>query len=709
MIEIKKDILRRVYLVYFATVIFGLAIIIKAVYIQYFEGKELVERAKKQELRLFDVEAMRGNITSDDGTLLATSVPNFDVRMDVSSVNISDDFFKKNVDSLSYDLAKLFPDKSVFEYKEMLWEARRSGDRFMMIHHDVTYSDLRKMHKFPIFKLGKFRGGLIVIPHYKRELPYKNLAKRTIGFESEEAIKKVYVGLEGSFTKNLQGMGGKRLMRRVSSTNWVPVDMDNEVEPQNGDDIITSFDINLQDMVETALMHELILDSADHGCAIVMEVKTGYIKAMANLGKTGKGNYAEIFNYAVGESSEPGSTFKLASFLVALEDGKIDLDTKVNTGNGTVFYSGAKMEDSHKGLGAITALEVFEKSSNVGTSKLIYNAYLNEQQKFVDGLKRMWKIDSLGLQIKGEGKSVIHNTYGKSWSAISLPWMSIGYEIKLTPLQILTLYNAIANNGVMVKPLLVKEIRKNGQVEQTFPPEVINPSVCSLSTLAKARTMLEGVVIRGTGADVLKNAGYRIAGKTGTAQLADRNKGYKVGTKAHYKGSFVGYFPADNPKYSCFVMIYRPLKGKYYGAQIAAPVFKAISDRIYANLKEINNPPVVDTSGFRIPNIAPGMQKDIQLVYDALGVQVNPVNRSAQWARSSVNNSVVTLTPEILPITSMPDVVGMSVKDAVFVLEEMGLKVFLNGKGTVMKQSLESGKKILKGTVVILELSTVKT
>ncbi|MEI6898641.1 MAG: penicillin-binding transpeptidase domain-containing protein, partial [Bacteroidota bacterium] len=490
MIEIKKDILRRVYLVYFGTVLFGLAIVFKAAYIQNFEGKDLVEMAKKQELKLFDVEAMRGNITSDDGTLLATSVPNFDVRMDVSSVNITEEYFKKNVDSLAYALANLFHDKTGFGYKEMLWEGRRNGDRFLLIQRDVSYNDLKKMHKFPIFRLGKNRGGLIVLAHYKRELPYKNLAKRTIGFESEEAVNKVYVGLEGSFTKNLQGIGGKRLMRRVSSINWVPVDIENEVEPQNGDDIITTLDINLQDMVESALMNELIMDSADHGCAIVMEVKTGYIKAIANLGKTGKGNYAEIFNYAIGESSEPGSTFKLASFLVGLEDGKFDLNTMVSTGSGVVFYSGRKMEDSHRGIGTISALQVFEKSSNVGTSKLIYGAYGSEQQKYVDGLYRMSLNKILGLQIGGEGKPLILSTHSKWWSNVSLPWMSIGYEIKLTPLQILTLYNAVANGGVMVKPLFVKEIRKNGQVEQTFPPEVINPAICSQATISKARIML---------------------------------------------------------------------------------------------------------------------------------------------------------------------------------------------------------------------------
>jgi cell division protein FtsI (penicillin-binding protein 3) len=706
--EVKRDILRRVFLVYFGIALFGVAVICKVIYIQYFEDKELTEQAKNNEMRLFPVEAMRGNISSDDGTLMATSVPNFEIRMDVSSENITDEFFKENVDSLAYSLSILFKDKKASEYKEILCEARRNGERYYLIHRDISYPELKQIRKFPIFRLGRYRGGLIVNPHYKRELPYKNLAKRTIGYESDESADKVYVGLEGSFSKNLQGIGGKRLMRRIGSSTWVPVDIENEVEPQNGSDIITTIDINIQDLAETALMNELIADSADHGCVIVMEVKTGYIKAIVNLGKSNKGGYSEVFNYAIGEASEPGSTFKMASFLVALEDGKIDLNTMVSTGNGVVFYSGRKMEDSHRGYGTLTAQQVFEKSSNVGTSKLIYNAYASEPQKYIDGLYRMSLNKKLDVQIGGEGRPYIKSTRDKWWSDVSLPWMSIGYEVALTPLQLLNLYNAVANNGKMVKPILVKEILKNGQVEQTFPPEIINPAICSPATIAKARILLEGVVERGTGS-LLKNPVYKIAGKTGTAQLARDNKGYKVGTKAHYKGSFVGYFPADNPKYSCFVMIYKPLKGKYYGAQIAAPVFKEIADRIYANLREIDNPPVKDTTDAGIPYANAGLQKDITEVYSRLNFPVIPINTAAQWVRPFLDSaSRLTLMPDIIPRGSIPDVTGMNVKDAVFLLEELGLKVTVNGKGKVVRQSLQPGQILPKGSIIILDLSPIK-
>jgi cell division protein FtsI (penicillin-binding protein 3) len=577
-----------------------------------------------------------------------------------------------------------------------------------MVHRDVTYPELKQMRKFPILKLGTYKGGMIVIPQFQRELPFKNLARRTIGYENTEAAQKVYVGLEGSFSKNLQGMGGKRLMRRIGNGAWMPVDIENEVEPQNGDDIITTLDINLQDLAESALRKELSADSADHGCVIVMEVKTGYIRAIINLGKSPKGGYDEEFNYAIGESSEPGSTFKLASFLVGLEDGRISMDQPVNLGNGTMNYHGRVMTDAHKLTGTLLAHQVFEKSSNVGTSKLIYNAYLDDPQKYIDGLYRMSINLPQNLQIGGEGRPYIKNTKSKWWSAVSLPWMAIGYEVAITPLQTLTLYNAVANNGVMVKPIFVREIRKNGQVVQSFQPVVINPHICSPATIEKAHLLLEGVVERGTGT-ALKNPHYRVAGKTGTAQVAMNNKGYGQGTKAvKYKGSFVGYFPADHPRYSIIVVINNPSKGKYYGAAIAAPVFKEIADRIFANLHDINNSPPEDTTGHLIPCANAGVQKDLQDAYAWLNIKVKPLNPEAQWAVPVSNNSLVMLMPSNHYQGTMPDVTGMGVKDAVFLLEQMGLKVLLNGKGNVVRQSLSPGRMYIKGSIVMLDLAMGK-
>ena len=401
--DIRKGILTRVYLVYVGILLFGLAILGRAFYIQNFEKKELLEMAKKQEMQVFPIDAIRGNILSDDGTLLAVSVPIFELHMDLNADSLTDEVFKNGVDSLSICLAGIYKDKSPMQIKDKLWEARRNQDRYFLIKRDVTYPELKKIRRFPIFRRGKYKGGLIVIPQWERELPYKSLARRIIGYEKGEANNKVYVGLEGRFSKELEGVGGSRMMRRVGGSNWMPVDIESQVEPQNGLDIVTTIDIQLQDQAEEALRRELISDSADHGSLIVMEVKTGYIKAMVNLGRTKKGSYEEIFNYAIGESNEPGSTFKLASFLVALEDGKVDLNTMINIGNGTVYFSGHKIEDSHhEGFGSLTAQQVFEKSSNVGTAKMIYGIYSADPQKFIDGLYRMGSTDRLNFRLTGK-------------------------------------------------------------------------------------------------------------------------------------------------------------------------------------------------------------------------------------------------------------------------------------------------------------------
>jgi cell division protein FtsI (penicillin-binding protein 3) len=703
--DVKKDIILRIYLVYLGILLFGVAIIGKAIYIQSFEGKELMEKAKKQEMRWFDVFALRGNVCADDGTLLATSIPIFEIRMDVVTDSITDVVFSRNVDSLSICLSKLFQDRKPSEYKAMLWEARRNRERYQLIQRDVTYPQLKKMRTFPIFRRGKYKGGLIVIPQFQRELPFKDLASRTIGYESEDTTNKVYVGIEGSFSKNLQGTDGKRLMRRIGGTNWVPMGVENQIEPQNGADLITTIDINIQDLAEAALLKELQLDSADHGCAIVMEVQTGYIKAIANLGRTKNGTYEETFNYAVGESTEPGSTFKLASFLVALEDGKIDLNTTVNTTGGVVKFFGAEVKDSHRGgYGVITAKQVFEKSSNVGTSKLIYAAYSANPQQYIDGLYRLSINRPLNLQISGEGRPYIKNTKSRYWSKLSLPWISYGYEIALTPLQILTLYNAIANNGKMVKPLFVKEIRQNGRTVESFEPQVINPAIVSPATIAKARILLEGVVNEGT-AVALKTPMYRIAGKTGTAQVALNNKGYgKESKSVVYKGSFVGYFPAENPKYSIIVVINQPTGAKYYGGAVAGPVFREISDYLYAHRVDIMINPPQDTVFTHVPYATAGGQSDLDYVFASLGIRYTSDNTRIPWVRPELEGNGIKLTADPVIPGVMPNVTGMGLKDALFILEKQGLRVIVNGKGVVVRQSIAPGTPVGKGIPVAIEL-----
>jgi cell division protein FtsI (penicillin-binding protein 3) len=702
--QIKKDILVRVYLVYLVVLLFGLFIIARVVMIQQFEKEEFMEMAKKQEIHLFEMEAIRGNILADDGSLLAVSIPIFEVRMDVMTDSITDDLFRNNVDTLANCLSRLFNDHSTSFYKDMLWEGRRNHVRYLLIQRDVTYPDLNKLRHFPIFKRGKFKGGLIVIPQYQRELPYRSLARRIIGYESGEGANKVYVGLEGSFTKNLEGTKGQRLMRRIGGQAWVPVDPESEIEPQNGNDIITTLDVNLQDLAESSLRKELIADSADHGCVILMEVKTGYLRAMANLGLTKKGTYEEIFNYSIGESQETGSTFKLASFLVALNDRKIDLTTPVNCSGGITYYAGRKMEDSHHGLGMIPALQVFEKSSNVGTSRMIYTAYSDSAQQYIDGLYRIGINRPLGLQIAGEGRPYIKTTKSKYWSALSLPWMSIGYEISLAPIHLLSLYNAVANNGVMVKPLFVREIRKNGRLIQRFNPVVLNKQIVSPWAIQQAKIMLEGVVTEGTGASI-KSPDYRIAGKTGTCQIAAGNKGYRQGTnQVQYKGSFVGYFPAENPKYSMIVVIVNPKKGKYYGGAVAAPVFRELSDKLYAIRPDIMIPLPVDTTISLIPFAHSGQVKDLSEIFSRLELKSHPANGYATWVRPEVTSDQLVLTPCPVVKGIMPDVCGMGLKDALYLLEQQGLNVLVNGRGTVVNQSIDPGVAISKGMPVRIDL-----
>jgi len=708
--DIRKGIMTRVYLVYVGILLFGLAILGRAFYIQNFEKKQLLEMAKKQEMQIFPIEAIRGNILSDDGTLLAVSVPIFDLRMDLDADSLTDEVFENGIDSLAKCLAGLYQDRSPMQVKDKLWEARRNQERFFLIKRDVTYPELKKIRKFPIFKRGKYKGGLIVIPQWERELPYKSLARRIIGYEKGEADNKVYVGLEGKFTKELEGVGGSRMMRRVGGSSWMPVDIESQVEPQNGLDIVTTIDIELQDMAEAALRRELIADSADHGCLVVMEVKTGYIKAMVNLGRTKKGTYEEVFNYAIGESNEPGSTFKLASFLVALEDGKVDLNTMIQIGNGVVYFSGHKIEDSHhEGFGSLTAQQVFEKSSNVGTAKMIYGIYSSEPQKFIDGLYRLGINRPLNLQIDGEAPPYIKNTKSKYWSALSLPWIAYGYEVALAPIHLITLYNSIANNGVMVKPLFVKEILRNGQSFKKFDPVVLNPRVVSPATIQKAKIMMEGVVLHGTGT-AINSPLYRIAGKTGTAQLAQNNRGYNQGTKnIHYKGSFIGFFPVEDPRFTMMVVIVDPRKGKYYGASVAAPVFRQISDRLYSKQKDIRFPFKKDTVNSFLPFAHAGMQADLQEAYNGLGYSISKVDVRAAWTQAAPAENRIVLYPEKVSRNLMPDVSGMGLKDALFLLEQLGLNVVVNGRGSVVSQSVKPGTLVNKGMLVVLDLQGPRT
>ncbi len=697
--DIKKNILLRVYLIYGLFFLSTMGIIARVLYIQFAEGDKLKIEQKETNLKYINIEENRGNIYSDDGnSLLATSLPTFEVRMDASSAIISHKLFYNSVDSLAYCLSELFHDRSQKEYRNYLINARKKGDRFCKIKSNVKYDELKKLRKFPIFRLGKYKGGLIVFQKDIRKLPFDMLAIRTIGY-AREGIKPV--GIEGAYKNYLKGTKGKRLMKKISGNVWVPVNYENELDPKNGNDIITTIDINIQDVAESALMTQLQKHNADHGCVILMEVETGQIKAIANLKKCADNLYREIYNYAIGECIEPGSTFKLASLIVGMDQGILDTSSIVDTENGTTEFFNQKMTDSHEGgYGKISLKHAFEVSSNVGISKSVYRAFCKNPDKFINGLYDMGLNKKLGIEISGEGQPGIKNTHDIRWSGVSLPWMSIGYELTMTPIQILTFYNAVANDGVMVKPLFVKQIVNTGKTIRTFEPVIINKAICSEATIGKAKKMLEGVVENGTAKSIFSNSIYKVAGKTGTAIITDKD--FKV--NKIYNASFVGYFPADNPKFSCIVVINNPSEGEIYGSTVAAPVFKEIADKVYATRLEIPNI-LKDT----LRNILPPMAlisntDDLFSIYKTLSIyQIN--NAKSEWASALVKNNHVEINNKNFNSGIVPNVIGMKARDAIYILENMGLNVRMKGKGTVKGQSIKQGSKAVKGEEIVLNFS----
>jgi len=695
----KAVILYRIGVIYIVVVFIALLIIGRVLFIQFGEGAEWKKKSEKLNLRYDNIEAMRGNILSSDGSLLATSVPIFEVRMDVASENITKDIFDKNVDTLALRLSQLFNDKTAADYRSILKQARAESNRYLLIKRDVTYSDLKKMRTFPIYKMGKYKGGLIAIARNKRINPFRELAFRTIGWEKEENLNNV--GIEGTFSNDLSGTAGKRLVQRIGNGTWRPINSDNEIEPENGADIVTTINTDIQDVAESALQRQLIASEADHGCAILMEVKTGAIKAIANLGKTSDGTFVEKYNYAIAESTEPGSTFKLASMLVALDDKVTDLDRLVATGDGTFQYANRVMHDSHEGgHGTITVKQAFELSSNIGISQIIYKGYYNRPQKFIDGLYALGINKTTGIEIKGEAYPQIKNTKSRSWSKVSLPWIAIGYEVAITPLQTLTLYNAVANNGCMVRPMLIKEIRRSNQPVKVFDPVILNPSIASKITIDKAHQLLEGVCENGTAKNI-KSPVFKIAGKTGTAQVAMNNNGYN---KENYKASFVGYYPAENPQYSCIVVIVNPSKGLYYGGSVAAPVFLDIAQKVYATNPTLHRKKNDSIQIRTTPKNLAGNLNDLKQICTVLGLNSNSDKIEDEWVKSSRAESFFTFSSVTPKIGVVPDVNGMGIRDAVYLLEKAGYKVTFTGKGKVYKQSVEPGIFVNRGTVINLEL-----
>jgi len=709
MTEIKKDIAWRIYIVYFAVCLFGVAIVGKALTIQLIEGGELKKKVQTRTLRDKSIDAVRGNIYSSDGSLLATSIPIYEVRFDPNADAISDVLFAEKVDTLAWSLSELFKDRSPASYRKELISAREKGSRYHLIRRNIKYTQLKQMKNFPLFRRGKYKGGFITIQQNKRAIPFQMLAARTIGYERKDISP---VGLEGAYSDVLSGIDGKRLMQKISGGVWMPVGDADEVEPEDGMDIYTTIDVNLQDVAENALMKQLVKHEADHGTVVLMEVATGAVKAIANLKRTTSGSYYEGYNYAIGESTEPGSTFKLPALIAALEDGYVDMGDIIDCGDGSKQYYDRIMYDSNHddgGWGKITVQRILEVSSNIGMAEIITKSYSENPQQFIDHLAKMNLRDKLGIEIEGEGKPYIKNTSEDTWSGISLAWMAHGYELQVTPLQILAFYNAVANGGRMVKPKFVEKITKGRKVVKEIQTEVLNPRICSKETIEKVQSALEGVVSNGTASN-LRNADYNIAGKTGTAQIANNRGGvnaYKDKSKVSHQASFVGYFPADNPQYSCIVVINAPSRNVYYGNLVAGPIFKEVADKVYANSLEMHEE--LEQQKFfansAIPYSKHGYKDNIEQVFSALDIPVKSSAGDENWVVTSTQSKGVQLAPRAIRENLVPNVVGMGLRDAIYLLENQGLRVKISGAGVVKSQSLTAGERIQQGQQIQIELS----
>jgi len=570
-----NNFLMRLYLVSFVMLLFGLGIGYKLFHLQFIDGDKYRKIAKEKSVKSFVVNSVRGNIFSDDGSLLATSTTKYDIFFDAKTV--SNKIFDSEVKSLAANLSKLLGDDD--KWLKYLKQARKENKRYLPLIKNIDRDKADLMKNFPILKYGSIKGGLIIEEKIKREYPLGKVAERTIGYERIDKNGKYWgVGLEHAYGSFLRGKNGKMTKRKISNGQWKILQSNLNEDPVDGLDIKTTLNTYMQDIVHDYLLEQTQKYEANHSSAVLMDVKTGKIKAISNFGRTEDGKYYEKLNYAIGESMEPGSTFKLMTMVAALEDQVIDTIQMIDTEKGEIDFYGYKVRDSRKGgYGKINAADVFRLSSNTGIVKVITEAYKNQSEKFVDRLFNMGLNNSLDIEIKGEPMPKIPHPSEKDWNGLSLPWMSYGYGISLTPLQILSFYNAVANDGVMVKPTFLDSSNKLGlEYKNNFKRQILNPSICSKSTLSIVQKMLYDVVHHENGtAKNIRSDIVDIAGKTGTAQV-----GY-IGNKVDYISSFVGYFPADKPKYSCIVVINRPNKSKgYYGSDVAAPVFKRIAEKI---------------------------------------------------------------------------------------------------------------------------------
>lgn len=683
----------------------GLAVLVKAGVIMFAERqywKDVADRFVREGVTL---KPNRGNILSADGKLMASSLPEYRIYMDFKAGGHDKDTMLMNhLTEICRGMHRILPDRSEAWFRTNLLKGRRAGSRnYLLYPGRISYTQYKQVKRLPVFCLNKYKGGFHELAYNQRKKPFGSLAERTLGDVYADAAQGARSGLELAFDSLLKGREGVTHRQKVRNRYLNVTDR----PATDGCDIVTTLDVDMQDICEKALTDKLKELQAVWGTAVLMEVGTGDVKAIVNMTRGTDGRYRETQNWAISALMEPGSTFKTASVMVALEDGLITPHTTVDTGNGVMKMHGSLMRDHnwHRGgYGTIDVTRVMEVSSNIGVSYLIDRYYGDDPQRFVDGLKRIGLDRPLDLQLPGEGKPNIKGPKEKYFAGTTLPWMSIGYEVQLPPINVLTFYNAIAGGGRMVKPRFVTRAVKDGQTVETYPVEVINPHICSDKTLHQVQEMLCRVVSHGLG----KAAGssqFSVAGKTGTAQVAQGADGYKSGRRNHLV-SFCGYFPAEAPRYSCIVSILID-RGVPSGGGMAGSVFGKIAERVYAGELRLDLACAADSTTCVIPAVKGGNLAEAQLVLDELDIPVRMeagTDATDAWGRAAGEADAVVLQPRKADGGTVPAVTGMGAKDAVYLLECLGLKVRLDGRGKVWKQSVPAGSRPVNGQTVVLTL-----